>query len=85
MPFAYRGVLAAALSVSQAYYVTDKLLCECGRIGVVLLVSAQCVLFRKYLLQPVEKFWLRFCHMGNENQYDLFVRQNRRSRSVFST
>ena len=63
LPIAYRGVLAAALSVSRAYYVRDKLLWECGRTCVVLLV-AQCVVFRKYLLQPVDKFWLRFCHNG---------------------
>jgi hypothetical protein len=44
---AHGGVLAAALSVSQAHYAMDKLLCVCGRIGVVLLVSAQCVVFRE--------------------------------------
>jgi hypothetical protein len=55
---------------------TDKLLCVRGGIGVVLLVSAQCVVFREYLLQPVQKFWFRLCHMGNEDLLDLFVRQN---------
>jgi hypothetical protein len=54
---------------------TDKLLCVRGGIGVVLLVSAQCVVFVN-ILQPVQKFWFRLCHMGNEDLLDLFVRQN---------
>jgi hypothetical protein len=66
-PFAYRGVLAAALSVSQAHYVMDKLLCVCGRIGVVLLISAQCMVFREYLLSPIQKFLAPLRHMGNEH------------------
>jgi hypothetical protein len=41
---------AAALSVSQAHYLIDKLFCVCGCIGVVLLIGAQCVMFRKYFL-----------------------------------
>jgi hypothetical protein len=66
-PFAYRGVLAAALSVSQAHYVMDKLLCVCCRIGVVLLISAQCMVFREYLLSPIQKFLAPLRHMGNEH------------------
>ena len=60
---------AAALSVSQAHYLIDKLLCVCGCIGVVLLIGRQCVMFRKYLLYwcSVQKSWFRFCRMGNEN------------------
>ena len=55
-PFAYRGVLAAALSVSQAHYVMDKLLCVCGRIGVVLLISAQSMVFREFAVADPEIF-----------------------------
>ena len=42
--------LAVARFVSQANYLLDKLLCLCGGAGVVLLASAQCVVFREYLL-----------------------------------
>ena len=56
---------AAALSVSQAHYLIDKLLCVCGCIGVVLPIGARRVMFRKYFCSPVQKSWFRFCRMGN--------------------
>jgi hypothetical protein len=46
----WRGSSRAALSVTQAHYLVDKLLCVCGCISVVVVVSAQCVVFREYLL-----------------------------------
>lgn len=45
-----RITLAVARFVSQANYLLDKLLCVCGRTDVVVLLSAQCVVFREYLL-----------------------------------
>ena len=40
---------SAALFVSQARHLLDKLLCVCGRISVVLVIRAQCM-FREYFL-----------------------------------
>jgi len=46
----------------------DKLLCVCGRIGVVLLVGAQCVVFREQAsgAGPHTRYvsWLRARHLG---------------------
>ena len=56
--------LAAARLFSQAHHLLDKLLCVCGRIAVVLLVSAQCMVFREYLLSPIQKFLAPLRHMG---------------------
>jgi len=42
--------LAAAPVARQAHYLLDKLLCVSGRVGVVVLVGAQCVLLREYFL-----------------------------------
>jgi hypothetical protein len=72
-------VLAAA-----AHYVMDKLLCVFGCIGVVLLISAQSVVFREYFLWPVQKSWFRFCHMGTRTCKICSCAKTRRSRSVFS-
>jgi hypothetical protein len=44
------AALAAAPFVSDAHHSLDKLLCVCGRVGIVVLVSAQCVVLREYLL-----------------------------------
>jgi hypothetical protein len=46
----FRSLLTTTHFVSQAHHLLDKLLCVCGRIGVVLLSGPQCVVLREYLL-----------------------------------
>jgi hypothetical protein len=69
------GGLARHL-VFQAHNLMNKPPCVSSRIGVVLLVGTQNVMFGKYFLQSVQKFWLRFCHVDSEDLQDLFVHQN---------